>query len=82
MFVKQAGEWSLAGIIIATGVFPDQPGGAGTAVYYNASYFADLSYYRPQIMALAVPEPAAMTQLLAAGGIGVGVCWFRRRRAG
>ena len=82
VFVKQAGEWSLAGIIIATGVFPDQPGGAGTAVYYNASYFADLSYYRPQIMALAVPEPAAMTQLLAAGGIGVGVCWFRRRRAG
>ena len=82
VFVKQAGEWSLAGIIIATGVFPDQPGVAGTAVYYNASYFADLSYYRPQIMALAVPEPAAMTQLLAAGGIGVGVCWFRRRRAG
>ena len=82
VFVKQAGEWSLAGIIIATGVFPDQPGVAGTAVYGNASYFADLSYYRPQIMALAVPEPAAMTQLLAAGGIGVGVCWFRRRRAG
>ena len=82
VFVKQAGEWSLAGIIIATRVFPDQPGEAGTAVYYNASYFADLSYYRPQIMALAVPEPAAMTQLLAAGGIGVGVCWFRRRRAG
>ena len=82
VFVKQAGEWSLAGIIIATGVFPDQPGGGGTAVYGNASYFADLSYYRPQIMALAVPEPAAMTQLLAAGGIGVGVCWFRRRRAG
>jgi hypothetical protein len=82
VFVKQAGEWSLAGIIIATGLFPDQPGGAYTAVYGDGTYFADLSYYRPQIMALAVPEPVAMTQLLAAGGIGVGVCWFRRRRAG
>jgi len=82
VFVKQAGEWSLAGIIIATDTWVDQPGGAYTAVYGNASLFADLSYYRPQIMALAVPEPAAMTQLLAAGGIGVGVWWFRRRRAG
>jgi hypothetical protein len=82
VFVKQAGTWSLAGIIIATDTWPDQPGGYSTAVYGNGSYFADLSYYRPQIMALAVPEPAAMTQLLAASGIGVGVWWFRRRRAG
>ena len=81
VFVKQAGEWSLAGIIISQGDFPQQPGRSYTAVYGGGSYFADLSYYRPQIMALAVPEPAAMTQLLAAGGIGVGVWWFRRRRA-
>ena len=82
MFVKQAGQWSLAGIIIAQGMFPQQPGGTSTAVFFGTSYFADLSYYRPQIMALAVPEPAAMTQLLAASGIGLGVWWFRRRRAG
>ena len=82
VFVKQAGAWSLAGIIIAQGMFPQQPGGTSTAVFFGTSYFADLSYYRPQIMALAVPEPAAMTQLLAASGIGVGVWWFRRRRAG
>ncbi|MCY3013236.1 MAG: hypothetical protein NT171_00860 [Planctomycetota bacterium] len=82
VFVKQAGAWSLAGIIIAQGMFPQQPGGTSTAVFFGTSYFADLSYYRPQIMALAVPEPAAMTQLLAASGIGVGVWSFRRRRAG
>ena len=82
VFVKQAGEWSLAGIIISQGEFPQQPGRSYTAVYGGGSYFADLSYYRPQIMALVVPEPAAMMQLFAAGGIGGGVWWFRRRRAG
>lgn len=82
VFVKQAGQWNLAGIIIAQGTLPNQPGGSTTAALYNASYFADLSYYRPQIVALVVPEPAAMTHLLAAGGIGLGVWRWRRRRSG
>jgi len=30
-------------------------------------------------VALAVPEPATITQLFAAGGIGFGVWWLRRR---
>ena len=81
VFVKQAGRWNLAGIIIAQGLLPQQPGGTSTAAFYNTSYFADLSFYRPQIVALAVPEPATITQLFAAGGIGFGV-WWRRRRSG
>lgn len=79
VFVKQAGKWNLAGIIIAQGLLPNQPGGSTTAAFYNTSYFADLSFYRPQIVALAVPEPATITQLFAAGGIGVGMWWRRRR---
>ncbi len=82
VFVKQAGAWNLAGIIIAQGLLPNQPGGTSTAAFYNTSFFADLSYYRPQIVAIVVPEPAAMTQLIAAGGISLGVWWCRRRRAG
>ena len=82
VFVKQAGAWNLAGIIIAQGVLPNQPGGTSTAAFYNTSNFADLSYYRPQIVAIVVPEPVAMTQLFVAGGIGLGVWWPRRRRPG
>jgi len=82
VFAKQSGQWYLAGIIIAQGIFPQQPGGTTTAAYFGTSYFADLSYYRPQIMALAVPEPAALTQLLVAGGIGLGVWRWRRRPTG
>lgn len=82
VFVKQAGAWNLAGIIIAQGLLPNQPGGTSTAAFYNTSYFADLSYYRPQIVAIVVPEPMAMTQVLVAGGVGLGAWWIRRRRPG
>ena len=81
VFAKQSGQWNLAGIIIANDPFNNQPGGSTTAVYGNHSYFADLSFYRSQIVTIAVPEPAGLTQLFAAGlAGGVGLWWRRRSR--
>lgn len=82
VFVKQSGQWRLGGIILAQGVLSGQPGGTSTAAFYDTSYFADLSYYRPQIVALAVPEPHGTTLLIVAGVAGVGLRRLRRRPAG
>jgi hypothetical protein len=81
VFAKQSGQWKLAGIILANDPYSGQPGGSTTAVYGNHSYFADLSFYRSQIVTIAVPEPAGLTQLFVAGlAGGVGLWWRRRSR--
>lgn len=43
VFYKRGGQWELAGIVNAILTFDDQPG--RTAVYNNATTFADLSFY-------------------------------------
>lgn len=78
VFVKQGGLWSLAGIIIAQGIYSGQPGGTNTAVFGDASYIADLSFYRSQIVAIAVPEPAGIVQIALAASVG-GLVWWGRR---
>jgi len=64
VFFKNGSTWQLAGIMLATDAFSGQPG--GTAVFGNNTYLADLSFYRPQNVAV-VPEPSAIV-LLAIGG--------------
>ncbi|MFM8494390.1 MAG: trypsin-like serine protease [Planctomycetia bacterium] len=57
VFAKPGGAWELAGMIFDVGGYSGQPSPAFNAVIGNATYSVDLSYYRPQIMAI-VPEPS------------------------
>ena len=74
-----AADGTLLGIMLAASIFPNQPD--NTAIFGNASLVLDLSYYLPQILAiapeLAVPEPATLTMLLATSVFVV----LRKRRA-
>jgi len=70
------GSWELSGTMLAIGTLDGQPG--NTAVFGDATYAADLSTYRSQILALtSVPEPVAGTLLLFSLPL-----LLRRRRAG
>lgn len=75
-FRKNGATWELAGIMLAVNSYSGQP--AETAVYNNSTFSADLSFYRPQIMAV-VPEPATGT-LAVAGATAAALAWLRRRR--
>jgi hypothetical protein len=71
------GEWQLSGVIIGIVQYSGQP--SNTSFFGQRSYYADLAYYRPQIVdAIELPEPC--------GGFAAGVgmlAWLapRRRRA-
>lgn len=66
VFYKDGANWTLAGITHAIAGFEDQPALGTTAVFGNLTFFADLSRYRDQILAIAaVPEA---TSLLCVGG--------------
>jgi hypothetical protein len=66
VFVKRSGQWQLAGILFAMGIFENQP--SHTAVFGQVSYAADVAFYRDEILAVitpppvpALPPPAAFT---------------------
>lgn len=72
-FRLNGGVWELAGIALAVGSYQGQP--ASTAVFGNQTYYADLSFYRSQILAV-IPEPGGAA-LSIMGLLGL----LRRRRA-
>ncbi len=75
VFSKVSGGWELVGIMLSRDIYSGQPV-SGVTVYGNSTYFADLSFYHDQIMAI-VPEPN--TALLL--GVGLIACAATRRRA-
>lgn len=77
VFTKVGGQWRLAGVMHAVTGYSGQPDPNFTAVFGNETLIADLSYYRPQIVAV-VPEPSAAA--LAAGGGAAGLAWWASRR--
>lgn len=80
VFAQVGGQWQLAGVMYAAVGFPNQPSPEFNAVFGNETWIADLSYYRPQIVA-AIPEPSAA--VLAALGVTGLAGWrlaARRRR--
>ncbi|HEX4142387.1 MAG TPA: PEP-CTERM sorting domain-containing protein [Pirellulales bacterium] len=79
------GQWQLVGIMVAEATYSNQPSNvspslgdaAGTAVFGDESYIADLSVYRSQIVAV-VPEPSSLL-MAALGGLGLLLAAVRRR---
>ena len=57
VFVNNGGNWELAGVMLTTSGYSGQP--AGTAVFGNRTYSADMRYYADQInTTAAIPEPS------------------------
>jgi hypothetical protein len=77
VFYNNGTSWRLAGVILAYAHYSGQPG--STSVFGDATFAADLSVYRNQIVSL-VPEPATLS-LLALGSL-VFLCRSSWRRPG
>jgi hypothetical protein len=73
--VKVDGTWMLAGALFAIDGFAGQP--AGTALFGNDTFAADLSFYRSQIISLVTPSCGLGIELVPAMSL---LLWFNRRR--
>lgn len=77
VFQKNGSAWELSGLMLTVGGYSGQPDPGATSVFGNATYAADLSFYRSEIMVI-VPEPSAMAML--AGAVGTLAARAVRRR--
>jgi hypothetical protein len=79
VFAKNGSQWELAGIMTAVAGFSGQPNPGFTPVFGNATFMADLSFYREQIVAV-VPEPGGAALVVVA--LGMAGAWAALRRRG
>jgi hypothetical protein len=73
VFSYNGSEWELSGMMVAVGTYENQPNGAESAIYGGQTLVADLSFYRPQILAI-IPEPSSVVLFFG------GACLLGRRR--
>lgn len=74
VFYHNGINWELSGIMLAIGNSTGQP--AGTAVFGNQTFIADIATYRGQIVSI-VPEPST-AMLVGIGVLGIAVRRHRR----
>lgn len=65
VFRKNGSEWELSGLMLTALGYSGQPDPLQNAIYGDETFIADLSFYRPQIVAI-VPEPSSMAILAPA----------------
>ena len=85
MFLKRNGQWQLAGVMFAVSVYPGQ-NYYSSAVFGQATYGVDISYYRPQLDAIlnapsvpALPWTATVVILFAMAATGGAALSLRTR---
>jgi hypothetical protein len=79
VFAQNGSQWELTGVISSVAGFSGQPSAQTTAVFGNATFMADLSFYRPQIVAV-IPEPDTSALAAAAGAALAAAARATRRR--
>ncbi|MFM8892681.1 MAG: hypothetical protein ACKOTB_13865 [Planctomycetia bacterium] len=65
VFRKNGSTWELSGLMLTAAGYSGQPDPLENAIYGDETWVADLSFYRPQILAI-VPEPSSMAILAPA----------------
>ncbi|MFM7244944.1 MAG: trypsin-like serine protease [Planctomycetaceae bacterium] len=79
VFRKNGSLWELAGITLTVGGYSGQPDPGANAIYGDATYAADLSFYRSQIVTI-VPEPSFAAVAAVLAGLVAGVRRTARSR--
>jgi hypothetical protein len=74
-FLNVNGTWMLVGVLFAVGEYSNQP--AGTSLFGDYTYAADLSFYRGQIVPVVTPGCGFGAEL---GLLMPPLLWLHRRR--
>ena len=61
VFHKNGSTWELSGLMLTVAGYSGQPDPGSNAVFGDATYAADLSFYQTQITAIVVPEPGMVS---------------------